>query len=192
MFVKLMLPLLVFVALKLVTTFVLPNVVPPTDEVVRADVLINAPLDSVNVPPDVKLTALAVVILLSIAIAGVLDAVKLSKLADPPIAPVKSIVPAPDVSVKVFVPAELLFTAPSVMLPFVDKILLLPLIVVAPKVTSSALVLIVEANVVVLAVLLKPPLKVKLSPPLPKVTPFVFKKDTAFVIVLEAPFITTA
>src|SRR5665213_2556197 len=117
--------------------------------------------------------------------AGVLDAVKVSKLAEPPIAPVKSIVPAPDVKDKVLVPAELLFTAPNVMLPPVDKMLLLPATVTAPKVTSSALVLIVEASVVVLALLLKPPLKVKLSPPLPKVTPAVFKKATLLVTVLD-------
>ena len=55
-------PLVVFVAFKLAITFVPPKVVPPTDEIVNAAVLMSAPPDSISVPPDVSETAFAVVI----------------------------------------------------------------------------------------------------------------------------------
>ena len=74
--------------------------------------------------------------------------------------------------------------------PPVVAIALTPVNVVAAKLTGEFVVLTVPFNVVVLAVLVKPLVKLNV-PALPNVTPFVLLNVVALVMVLVAPFITT-
>lgn len=160
----------------------LPSVVPPSEVVVSRSVLISAPPVSLMLPPDVNVTKLEVpeVIILfatEILFDPEVIAVKLFNVVVVPIAPKES-VDAPEFKLKLFVSTLLLLAAPIVRAAPAVAIEVFPATVIAPKVNTSALVLIVAAVVVALAVLTKPPLNVNVSPPFPSVTPAVFKNVT--------------
>lgn len=167
------------------------SVLPVAELVVNAEVL-RTFAASVIAPPDVSEIVLLVVMLLAIDKVGVLLAVNALRLVLPPIAPFRLIAPAPDVKVSELVPVALLFVVPMLIAPPLESRLVLPVTVVVPNASAVSVVLMVASTLVVLAVLVKPPVKVKLLPPLPSETPFVFRKLTALVTVLVAPFITTA
>lgn len=216
-----MLPLVVlFVALKLLMALALLKVVPVLELVVSvvvarvlAPVSCSAPAVAVNVTlplmalklpvlnktlrPAVRLMLFdvpEVVMLLATVIslvAPVLVALRLFNAALPPIVP-KLNAPAPELSERLKLPAALLLVVPMVSAPPADARLVFAMTVTVPKVNVSLEVLIVPATFVVLAVLVNPPSNVKLSVlPSPNVTPAVFRKVTAFVIVLLAPVMMT-
>ena len=83
--------------------------------------------------------------------------------------------------------------APMTIAPDPVVIELVPVTTIVPKVTGLLEVLIALFNVVALAVLVMPPLKLKVSAgALPNATPLVFKKVAALVNVLLDPFNATA
>ena len=127
----------------------------------------------------------------SIAILGVLEAFKLLMLVPPPMAPLKAMVPAPAVMMNALVPAELLSTVLSVILPPAEFRVVSPVRMVAPSTIGLPLELMTGSSVVVLAVLVRPPLKLKV-PPLPSVTPLVLLKVSPFVTVFVLPFMITS
>ena len=102
----------------------------------------------------------------------------------PEIAPVTVIVP-----LLVRMDRELAATARAVAVTFPEPvlILLLPVTLTAAKVAESFVVLKVPFRVVAEAVLVKPPSKVRTSPPLPRMTPPLFSSVTAFVTCVVLP-----
>lgn len=123
--------------------------------------------------------------------APVLEAVNWLSLFVPPTVPIL-IAPAPALNVRLLLFATLLFVVPIVNAPPAEFRLLLPATVSAPTFNRLPLVFTVPDTVVVLAVLVKPPLKFSVSPPLPRVTPFALLNVTAFVKVFVPPLKTTA
>src|SRR3990167_4245826 len=83
-------------------------------------------------------------------------------------------------------------TPPTAIVPLPVLITLVPPNDTVPNDTTSFVVFTVPFNVVVLAVLVNPPLKLKVSLPLPNVTPLVLLNVTALVNVLVLPLNTTA
>ena len=120
---------------------------------------------------------------------------KVFKLVVAPTVPFKVIVPAPElVKVSELVLATLPLVVPIAILPVPEARALVdaPANVTAPSVNPVLVVLMVApVKLVVLAELVKPPVKVEVLP-LPKLTPAVFKKVVALVTELVVPFNATA
>ena len=76
---------------------------------------------------------------------------------------------------------------PAATLPVPVLMLLAPVMLSALKVAGSSVVLTVPFTEVAQAVLMSPPLKLSVSPPLPRVTPPVFSRVTGFVTCVVPP-----
>lgn len=137
---------------------------------------------------------MATVILL---LAPVFEAVKASRLMDPPITPFRLMLPAPELSVKSLLPATLLSVVPRLILPPLEARVLVPLTVVVPRSSVVSVVLMLPSIIVLdgldaSPVVTKPSVKVRTSEgELPRATVPVFRKSAALVMVLLRPLMAT-
>lgn len=222
LFVSEILPLLVLVAFRLEIVLALFNVVPPTEATVSKPPLIvlvpvsatvpavpvsdilpaeleRLPVERTTLCPAVRLIKPEVLMLL--ATVRLLDAPVSVALNEPnglvpPIVP-KLKEPAPELRDRLLLPATLLSVAPMLKLPPFEASVLLPLTVVAPRVSAVLVVLMLPSTVVPdglepLPVVVKPPVNVRVSAgALPRATVPVFRKLTALVIAVVEPFKAT-